>query len=130
MGPASDSSSSVCRLRGMVIQRSEVWWAELADPRGSEPGYRRPVLVIQADSFNRSRLPTVICVALSSNLRLLDAPGNVLLSTKETGLPKDSAVVVTQVLTLDEDYFSKRSGKIRPRLMAQVEAGLKLALDL
>jgi mRNA interferase MazF len=114
----------------MVVQRGEVWWADLDDPRGSGPGYRRPVLVVQADSFNRSRLPTVICVALSSNLRLLDAPGNVLLSTSETGLPKDSTAVVTQVVTLDEDYLSERSSKIRPRLMAQVEAGLKLVLDL
>lgn len=114
----------------MVVQRGEVWWAELDDPRGSEPGFRRPVLVVQADSFNRSRLPTVVCVALSSNLRLLDAPGNVLLSANDTGLPKDSTAVVTQVVTLDEHYLSDRTGKVRRRLMAQVGAGLRLALDL
>lgn len=114
----------------MVIERREVWWADLEDPRGSEPGFRRPVLVIQADSFNRSRLPTVLVVVLSSNLRLLDAPGNPLLPSKTTGLPRDSAAVVTQVVTLDREYLTKRAGKIPPRYMAQVDAGLKLVLDL
>lgn len=114
----------------MVIERREVWWADLEDPRGSEPGFRRPVLVIQADSFNRSRLPTVLVVVLSSNLRLLDAPGNLLLPLKTTGLPKDSAAVVTQVVTLDREYLTERAGRIPPRYMAQVDAGLKLVLDL
>ncbi len=114
----------------MVIERREVWWADLEEPRGSEPGFRRPVLIVQADSFNRSRLRTILAIVLSSNLRLLDAPGNVLLPLKVTGLPKDSAAVVTQVITLDQDYLSERVGKIPPRLMAQVDAGLKLTLDL
>lgn len=114
----------------MVVQRREVWWADLEDPRGSEPGYRRPVLIVQADSFNRSRLRTVIAVVLTSNLRLLDAPGNVLLPSRNTGLPKDSTAVVTQVITLDKEYLTERSGRIPPRLMAQVEAGLKLVMDL
>ena len=114
----------------MVIERREVWWADLEEPRGSEPGFRRPVIIVQADSFNRSRLRTILAIVLSSNLRLLDAPGNVLFPSKATGLPKDSAAVVTQVITLDQDYLSERVGKIPPRLMAQVDAGLKLALDL
>lgn len=114
----------------MVVHRGEVWWADLEEPRGSEPGYRRPVLIVQADSFNRSRLPTVLAVALSSNMRLLDAPGNVLLPRKEAGLPKDSAAVVTQVITLDRAYLTERAGKVPSRLMIQVDAGLKLALDL
>ena len=114
----------------MVIERREVWWADLEEPRGSEPGFRRPVIIVQANSFNRSRLRTILAIVLSSNLRLLDAPGNVLLPLKVTGLPKDSAAVVTQVITLDQDYLSERVGKIPPRLMAQVDAGLKLALDL
>jgi mRNA interferase MazF len=114
----------------MVIERREVWWADLEDPRGSEPGFRHPVLIVQADSFNRSRLRTVLAVVLSSNLRLLDAPGNVLLPVKNTGLPRDSAAVVTQVVTLDKEYLGERVGKIPPRLMAQVDAGLKLVLDL
>lgn len=114
----------------MVIERREVWWADLDEPRGSGPGYRRPILIVQADAFNRSRLSTVLAVVLSSNLRLLDAPGNVLLPSKISGLPKDSAALVTQVVTLDEDYLTERAGKIPPRLMAQVDAGLRLVLDI
>lgn len=114
----------------MVVQRREVWWADLEEPRGSEPGFRRPILIVQADAFNRSRLRTVLGVVLSSNPRLLDAPGNVLLPGNTTGLPKDSVVNVTQILTLDEDYLTERTGRIPPRLMAQVDAGLKLVLDL
>ena len=114
----------------MVIQRREVWWAELEEPRGSEPGFRRPVLVVQTDAFNRSRLRTVLGLVLSSNPRLLDAPGNTLLPAKSTGLPKDSVAYVTQIVTLDEDYLSERTGRIPPRLMAHVDAGLKLVLDL
>ena len=114
----------------MVVQRREVWWAELAEPRGSEPGFRRPVLLVQADAFNRSRLRTVLCVVLTSNMRLLDAPGNVLLPAARTGLPKDSVANVTQVVTLDEDYLGERAGRIPPALMAQVDAGLRLVLEL
>ena len=114
----------------MVVQRREVWWADLDEPRGSEPGFRRPVLVVQSDAFNRSRLNTVLCVVLTSNTRLLDAPGNVLLPENKTGLSRDSVANVTQVVTLDEDYLSERTGRIPPKLMAHVDAGLKLVLDL
>ena len=117
-------------LRRVVIQRGEVWWADLEEPRASEPGFRWPVLVVQADSFNRSRLRTILAVALSSNLRLLDAPGNTLLLSKDTGLPKDSTSVVTQIVTLDRDFLTKCVGRIPPSLMAQVDAGLELVLDL
>lgn len=114
----------------MVVQRREIWWAELEEPRGSEPGFRRPVLIVQADAFNRSRLRTVLAVALTSNTRLLDAPGNVLLTARNTGLPKDSVANVTQVVTLDTDYLSERVGRVGPKLMARVDAGLRLVLDL
>ena len=114
----------------MVVQRREVWWAELDEPRGSEPGFRRPVLVVQADAFNRSKLRTVLCVVLTSNARLLDAPGNVLLPVAATGLPKESVANVTQVVTLDEDYLTERAGRVPPKLMAHVDAGLRLVLDL
>ena len=114
----------------MVVQRREVWWADLEEPRGSEPGFRRPILVVQADAFNRSRLRTVLCVVLTSNTRLLDAPGNVLLRASTTGLPKDSVANITQIVTLDEDYLAGRIGRIPPKLMAHVDAGLKLVLDL
>lgn len=114
----------------MVVERREVWWADLEEPRGSEPGFRRPVLVVQAEAFNRSRLRTVVVVALTSNLRLLDAPGNVLLPAGETTLPKDSVAVVSQVLTLDRQYLAERCAKVPRALMARVDAGLKLVLDL
>jgi mRNA interferase MazF len=107
-----------------------VWWAELEDPRGSGPGLRRPVLVIQADAFNRSKLRTVIAVVLTSNARLLDAPGNVLLPTRATGLPRDSVANVTQIVTLDEGFLTERSGRIAPKLMQRVDEGLRLVLDL
>lgn len=114
----------------MVVQRREVWWADLDEPRGSDPGYRRPLLVVQADSFNRSRLRTVVGVVLTSNTRLLDVPGSVLLPTASTGLPKDSVANVTQIVTLDEDYLTARAGRIPSKLAARVDAGLKLVLDL
>ena len=84
------------------IQRGEIWWADLAEPRRSEPRYRRPVLVVQADSFNRSRIQTAIVAVISTNLELADAPGNVLLPARSTGLPRDSVVNVSQLLTLDQ----------------------------
>lgn len=114
----------------MVVQRREVWWADLDVPRGSEPGFRRPILIIQADSFNRSRVCTALGVVLTSNTRLLDAPGNVLLTAGITGLPKDSVANVTQIATIDLDYLVERTGRIPLRVMAQVDAGLRLVLDL
>lgn len=114
----------------MVIRRREIWWAELETLRGSEPGFRRPVVIIQADAFNLSRLRTVLVAILTSNLRLADAPGNVLIPARESGLPKDSVVNVTQLLTLDRDYLRETVGRLSPAIMTEVDAGLKLVLDL
>ncbi len=114
----------------MVVERRDVWWAELEAPRGSEPGFRRPVLIVQADAFNRSRLRTVIAVVLTSSTRLLDAPGNVLLSSGDAGLPKDSVANVSQVVTLDEEFLTERAGRVPQRVMARVDVGLKLVLGL
>lgn len=114
----------------MEIRRGQVWWAELSEPRGSEPGYRRPVLVVQADSFNRSRISTVLCVVLTSNLRLVDAPGNVLISAPTAGLPKDSVANVSQLVTLDRGFLDEQIGRLPARSMAAVDAGLKLVLNL
>ena len=97
----------------MVIQRRETWWADLEEPKGSEPAFRGPVLIVQADAFNRSRLRTVVAVVLTSNTRLLDAPGNMLLPSKATGLPRDSVVNVTQIVTLDEDNPRSGRGELR-----------------
>ena len=114
----------------MVVERGEVWWADLDEPTGSEPCYRRPVLIVQADAFNRSRLQTTIAVVLTSNLRLIEAPGNVLVPKTASGLPKDSVANVSQVITLDRDFLAERTGKLPARLRAAIDAGLKLVLDL
>jgi mRNA interferase MazF len=114
----------------VVVQRGEVWWAELDEPRGSEPGYRRPVLVVQNDAFNRSRIATIIAIVLTSNLRLLDAPGNVLVPARASGLEKDSVANVSQVVKVDRDRLVKRVGRLEAALMRDVDQGLRLALAL
>ncbi len=114
----------------MVIERGEVWWATLPEPRGSEPGYRRPLLIVQADAFNRSRLNTVVAVVLTSNLQLVEAPGNVLVPAEVSGLPKDSVANVSQVVTIDREFLTERAGRLRGRTLEAVEEGLRLALDL
>lgn len=114
----------------MVVQRGEIWWAELEEPRGSEPGYRRPLLVVQADAFNRSRIQTVVAVLLTSNLRLVEAPGNVLVPKRASGLPRDSVANVSQVVTVDRDVLVDRVGRLAGPVMGAVENGLRLVLDL
>lgn len=114
----------------MVIQRGEIWWASLPEPSGSEPGYRRPILVIQSDEFNRSRIATVIGVAITSNTRLAQAPGNVYLSHKVTGLSKDSVANVSQIVTIDRSFLTEKVGTIPDFLLEQVENGLRLVLEL
>ena len=112
------------------MERGEVWWAELPAPVASEPGFRRPVLIVSSDAFNRSRIRTVSVVVLTSNLRLSEAPGNVLLAAAESGLPKDSVANVSQVVTLDKEFLSRRCGRIPPRGMKAIDEGLRLALSL
>lgn len=112
------------------IQRGQIWWAELPEPRGSEPGYRRPVLVVQADGFNRSRIKTVIVAVITSNLSLADAPGNVQISARWSGLPRDSVINVSQVLTLDRKFLSELAGRLPARLENVVDQGLRLVLEL
>lgn len=113
-----------------MIQRGELWWADLGEPRGSEPALRRPVLVLQADSFNRSRLQTVVVVSLTTTLRLAEAPGNVLIRARQSGLPQASVVTVTQIATLDRRFLIKRIGSVRDAMMRAVDEGVRLALDL
>ena len=114
----------------MVIQRGEVWWADLGEPVGSEPGFRRPLLIVQDDGFNRSRIATTIAVVLTSNLRLLDAPGNVLVPKRVSGLPKDSVANVSQVVTVDRTDLTERAGKVSEEILDTVGAGLRLVLSL
>lgn len=114
----------------MVVERGEIWWADLDEPRGSEPGHRRPVLVVQANAFNRSRLPTVVCVVLTSNTRLIGAPGNVLIPSEDSGLPRDSVANVTQIVTLDEAFLTEKAGRAPRGVMRDVDRGLGLVLGL
>lgn len=102
----------------------------MPEPEASEPGYRRPVLVVQSDDFNRSRIRTVIAVALTTNLRLSEAPGNVFVPAEDTGLARDSVVNVSQLVTLDRSFLAERAGEVEYRLMLQVEGGLRLVLAL
>lgn len=113
-----------------MIQRGEIWWAALDEPQVSEPGYRRPILIAQSDAFNRSRIGTSIGVVLTTNLRLLAAPGNVLIPKRASGLPMDSVANVSQILTVDRDILAERAGTLPADLLAAVDAGLRLVLDL
>ena len=113
-----------------MVARGEIWWAHLPDPVASEPGYRRPVLIIQSDAFNRSQINTVIAVALTSNLRLADAPGNMMLSARKTRLPKNSAANVSQIITLDKQFLRKKCGRLDLAAMLKIEDGLRLVLSL
>lgn len=112
------------------MQRGEIWWASLPAPVGSGPGYRRPVLIVQADAFNRSKISTVIAAVLTSNLALGQAPGNVHLSPRSSGLPKASVVNVSQLVTLDKRFLTERIKMMDPRAMKEVDTGLRLVLSL
>jgi mRNA interferase MazF len=113
----------------VVVGQGEIWWVDLAEPRGSEPGFRRPVVVIQGDALNRSRIGTVLCVVLTGNLRWADAPGNVLLSAKVSGLTNDSVANVSQIVTLDREAFLERMGKLGRRKLELIFSGLDAILD-
>ena len=114
----------------MVIQRGEVWWADLGEPTGSEPGFRRPVVIVQANSFNRSRIATTIAVILTSSLRLLDAPGNILIQAAESNLRKDSVGNVSQMVTLDKDMLMEKVGRLGESTMRRLDHGIRLVLAL
>jgi len=111
------------------VAQGEVWWADLPEPTGSGPGWRRPVVVVQGDPLNRSRLATTVCVPLTSNLDWAEAPGNVLLPARSTGLPRDSVANVSQVTSLDRDVLTERAGKLPRRQLELVLLGLDLVLD-
>ena len=114
----------------MVIQRGEIWWASLGEPSGSQPGFRRPLVIVQSNEFNRSRINTVIAVVITSNLRLAQAPGNVLLSAKSTGLDKDSVANVSQLITVDKSFLTEKVSKLTAKQMQLVSNGLRLAMSL
>ncbi|HEV2349838.1 MAG TPA: type II toxin-antitoxin system PemK/MazF family toxin [Terriglobia bacterium] len=112
------------------MRRGEIWWANIPRSRGSEPGYRRPVLIVQSDSFNASGIQTVVAVAFTSNLRLADAPGNVLCRKQDTDLSEDSVANISQLTALDKEWLDERVSKLPPHLFDRVEKGLRLVLGL
>ena len=111
-----------------MIAQGEVWWADLPAPVGSGPGFRRPVVILQGDAFNRSALGTAVCVPLISNLRWADAPGNVRLEALTTGLPKESVANVSQIVTLDRRVLSERTGRLPDEKLDLVLAGVDVVL--
>ncbi len=111
-----------------MIAQGDICWADLPDPVGSGPGFRRPVLVVQGNSFNRSRIATVVCVPLTSNLKWAEAPGNVLLPARSSGLSKDSVANVSQIITLDRDLLTQKVGSISRKQLDLVFSGLDIVL--
>jgi len=113
------------------MKRGELWWAALADPpRGSEPGYRRPVVIVSNNAFNDSSIRTVVVAVVTTNLRLAEAPGNVRLTRRMAKLPEESVVNVSQLLTLDKRFLQERVGRLTPSLMEEIGEGLRLSLGL
>ena len=112
------------------MNRGEIWWADFGQPLGSEPGYRRPVLILQADSFNRSRIQTVVVVPLSTNAGLALAPGNMLCRPRETGLKRASVANVSQLTVVDLGRLAEKVGVLSARLLTQVEDGVRQVLSL
>ena len=112
------------------MTRGDIWWASIPGPIGSEPGGRRPVLVMQTNAFNESNIRTVIVVVLTSNLRLAEAPGNVLIPRADSGLTSDSVANISRVVTLDKGMLNDRVGPLLLELVEQVADGLRLCLEL
>jgi mRNA interferase MazF len=108
----------------------EIWWADFGIPFGSEPGYRRPVLIIQDNAFNESRIDTVVVLPLSTNLALENAPGNVLIVKTDSGLPKDSVIVISQLYAIDKARLLERESRVPKRVLNKVEYGIKLVLGM
>ena len=112
----------------MVVGQGEVWWADLPAPTRSGPGYRRPVVAVQSDHLNRSRLATVVCVPLTSNLKYAEAPGNVLLSARAAGLPKESVANPIQMVSLDKELLTERIAKLSKNALASILGGIDIIL--
>lgn len=112
----------------MVISQGEIWWAELDEPKGSSPGFRRPVVVVQSDALNMSDIGTVVCVPLTRNLKWASAPGNVPLSARQTSLPKDSVANVSQIITIDKQMLTVRAGKLTRSRLESILIGIDIIL--
>lgn len=113
-----------------MVTRGEVWWANLPNPQGSGRGSRRPVLVLQSNRFNESKISTIIIAVITSNLELAKAPGNVLLRSKESELSKDSVINISQIITVDKTCLTEHVSKLEKKILTEVESGLRLVLQL
>lgn len=111
-----------------AVTQGDVWWAELPDPVGSAPGLQRPVVVVQGNHLNRSRIATIVCVPLTSNLVWADAPGNTLLPAKATGLSRDSVANASQIITVDRSFLAERVGRLAPKQLEQILHGIDIVL--
>ncbi len=114
----------------MVIKRGEIWWAELPEPAGSRPGYERPLIIVQSNDFNKSNINTIIAAVITTNIHLADAPGNVLLSTKKSKLPKKSVVNISQLITVDKSFLTEKVHILSNKVMEQIDDGIRLVLSL
>ncbi|MEN6468598.1 MAG: type II toxin-antitoxin system PemK/MazF family toxin [Smithella sp.] len=110
--------------------QGEIWWAKLPSPLGSEPGKERPVLVIQADSFNRSAINTVVCAVITSNTNLAGSPGNILLEKSESGLDKTSVINISQIITIDKSYFTEMVSMLSKPMIHKINNSLKIIFDM
>ncbi len=114
----------------MVINRGEIWWAKLPAPQGSEPGYKRPLVIVQSNEFNKSKINTIIAAVITTNLRLAAAPGNIMLPKKKSKLPKESVVNVSQIITIDKSLLTEKVNTLPASIMLQINEGMKLVLSL
>jgi mRNA interferase MazF len=113
-----------------IFKRGAVYWADIMTPRGSEPGHRRPIVIVSANGFNVSRIRTVLAVAITSNKNLANAPGNIFIPADKSGLPKDSIINITQIMTVDKQYIGEQITTLPNLVMSEVENSLRLVLDL
>lgn len=114
----------------MVIKRGEIWWAELPESIGLGPGYKRPLVIIQSNEFNKSKINTIIGAVITTNIRLSAAPGNVLLPAKKSKLPKESVINISQIITIDKSFLTEKVHSLSNKIMAQVDEGVRLVLKL
>jgi mRNA interferase MazF len=112
------------------VKRGEIWWASMAEPRGSEPGYNRPVIIVSSNEFNQSLIQTVIVVVVTSNIRLVDAPGNFKITKKQLNINKDSVVNVSQLITLDKTFLTEQVGNLNSKHISFLNEGIRLVLAI
>lgn len=112
------------------MKKGEIWWASLDEPRGSEPGFRRPVVIVSSNEFNDSRINTVLAAVITSSLHLTGAPGNILLQRKTSKLAKDSVINVSQIITIDKSFLTEKVSKLNSQYLNALDEGLRVVLGL